>query len=83
MSVFCCIPGGSEVTDHHLLQLDWENDKEINAEVDAAVDDGDSLCWCFCPDSLIDHIAAKVLALEMDDKLLILVCECVRGQHNN
>ncbi len=31
------------------------------------------------PDSLVDHIAAKVLALEMNDELLILVCEIVRG----
>jgi hypothetical protein len=65
------------------LQSDWENDKEFNVEVDAAVDTGDSLCQGFCLDSRIDHIAAKVLAPEMDDELLILVCEFMRGQHNN
>jgi hypothetical protein len=79
MSVICCIPRGSEVADFHLLQLDWENDNELDAAVDAAIDDGDSSCRRFCPDSLLDHIAAKVLALEMDDELLILVCELVRG----
>jgi hypothetical protein len=29
----------------------------------------------FCPDSLLDHIAAKVFAPEMDEELLIVVCE--------
>jgi hypothetical protein len=47
--------------------------------VDAAIEDGDSLCCHFCLDSLVDHMAAKVLAPEMDDELLILVCELVRG----
>jgi hypothetical protein len=61
------------------LQTDWENDKELDAAVDIAIDDGDSLCHCFCLDSLVDHIAAKALAPEMDDELLILVCELVRG----
>ncbi len=51
--------------------------------MDAAVDDGDSFCRHFCPDLLINHIAAKVLAPGMDDELLILVHEFVRGQHNN
>ncbi len=51
--------------------------------MDAAVDDGDSLCQHFCLDTLIDLITAKVLALEMDDELLILVCDFVRGQHDN
>jgi hypothetical protein len=83
MRVICCIPGGSEVADFHLLRSDWENDKELNAKVDAAVDDGDSLCCCFCLDSLMDHIAAKMLSPKMDDELLILVCEFMRGQHNN
>ncbi len=43
--------------------------------MDAAIEDGDSLCRCFCPDSLVDHIAAKVLAPEIDEELQILVCE--------
>jgi hypothetical protein len=51
--------------------------------VNAAVDDGEFLHRRFCPNSLIDHIAAKVLAPEMGDELLILVGEVVRGQHNN
>jgi hypothetical protein len=75
MSIICCILGGSEVADFHLLRLDWENDKELNTEVDTAIGDGDSLCRFFCLDSLVDHIAAKVLAPEMDDDFLILVCE--------
>ncbi len=66
----CCIPGRSEVTNFHFLRLDWENDKELDTKVDAANNDGDSLCHCFCPDSLVDHIAATVLAPEMDDGLL-------------
>jgi hypothetical protein len=40
-------------------------------KVYAAIQDGDSLCCCFCPDSLLDHIAAKVFAPEMDEELLI------------
>jgi hypothetical protein len=51
--------------------------------VDAAVEDSDSSCCYFCSDSLLDHIAAKVFAPEIDEKLLILVCELVRGQDNN
>jgi hypothetical protein len=47
--------------------------------VDAAIEDSDSLCCCFFPDSLLDHIAAKVFALEMDEELLVVVCELVRG----
>jgi hypothetical protein len=46
---------------------------ELAAEVDAAIEDGDSLCCCFCPDSLLDHIAAKMFAPEMDEELLIVV----------
>jgi hypothetical protein len=79
MSIICCILRGCEVADFHLLQLDWQNDKELDAKVDATIDDEDSLCCHFCLDSLVDHIAAKVLAPEMDDELLILVCELVRG----
>ncbi len=47
--------------------------------MDAAIEDGDSLCYRFCPDSLFDHIAAKVFALETDEELLIMVCKLVRG----
>jgi hypothetical protein len=83
MSIICCIPGGSEVADFHLLQLDWENDKKLATEVDAVIDTGNSSCRRFCPDSLIDHIAAQVLTPEMDDELLILVCKFMSGQHNN
>jgi hypothetical protein len=83
MSIICCILEGSGVADFHLLRLDWENDKELDTKMDAAIDDGDSLCCHFCPDSFVDHIAAKVLALKMDDKHLILVCELVREQENN
>jgi hypothetical protein len=83
MSVICCILGVSEVADFHLLRSDWENDKELDTKVDAAIEDGDSLCCHFCPDSLVDHIAAKVLALEMDKELLILVCELARRKDNN
>jgi hypothetical protein len=79
MSIIWCIPGGSEVADFHLSMLDWENGKEFDAKVDAAIDDGDSLCRHFCQDSLVDHIAGKMLAPEMDDELLIFVCELVRG----
>ncbi len=79
MSIICCIPGGSEVADFHLLRSDWEHDIELANKVDAAIEDGDSLCCLFCPDSLLDHIAAKVFATEMDEELLIVVCELVRG----
>jgi hypothetical protein len=79
MSIICCILRGSEVADFHLLRSDWGNDKELNTEVDTAIKDGDSLCHRFCPDLLLDHIAAKVLAPEMDEELLIVVCELVRG----
>ncbi len=75
----CCILGGSEDADLNLYRSDWENDIEVATEVDAAIEDGDSLCCCFCPDSLLDHIAAKVFAPEMDEELLIVVCELVRG----
>jgi hypothetical protein len=37
MSVICCILGGSEVADFHLLWSDWENDKELDTKVDAAM----------------------------------------------
>ncbi len=47
--------------------------------MDAAIEDGDSLFCCFCPDSLLDPVAAKVFAPEMDEELLIVVCELVRG----
>ncbi len=47
--------------------------------MDAAIEDGASLCCPFCPDLLFDHIAAKVFAPEMDEELLIVVCELVRG----
>jgi hypothetical protein len=47
--------------------------------VDAAVEDGDSLCCRFCLDSLLDHIAAKIFALDMDEELLTMVFELVRG----
>ena len=40
---------------------------------DAAIEDGDSLSCRFCQDSLLDHIAAKVFAPEMDEELLIVV----------
>jgi hypothetical protein len=45
---------------------------ELATKVDAAIEDGDSWYCHFCPDSLFDHIAAKVLALEMDEELLIV-----------
>ncbi len=41
--------------------------------MDAAIEDGDSLYCRLCPDSLFDHIAAKVFAPEMDEELLIMV----------
>ena len=52
---------------------------ELATEVDAAIEDGDSLFCRFFPDSLLDHIAAKVFAPEMDEELLIVVCELVGG----
>ncbi len=52
---------------------------ELATEVDAAIEDGDSLSCRFCPDSLLDPIAAKVFAPEMDEELLIVVWELVRG----
>ncbi len=47
--------------------------------MDAAIEDGDLLYCRFYPDSLFDHIAAKVFAPEMDEELLIVVCELVKG----
>jgi hypothetical protein len=46
---------------------------ELATNVDAAIEDGDSSCCSFCPDSLLDNIAAKVFAPEMDEELLIVV----------
>jgi hypothetical protein len=46
---------------------------ELATKDDAAKEDGDSSCCRFCPDSLLDHIAAKVFALEMDEEILIVV----------
>ncbi len=46
---------------------------ELATEVDAAIENGDSLCCRFCPDSLLDHIADKVFAPDMDEELLIVV----------
>ncbi len=46
---------------------------ELATEVDAAIADGDTSCCHFCLDSLLDHIAAKVFAPEMDEELLIVV----------
>jgi hypothetical protein len=46
---------------------------ELATKVDAAIENDDSLCCCFCPNSLLDHIAAKVFAPEMDEELLIAV----------
>jgi hypothetical protein len=46
---------------------------ELATKVDAAIEDGASLCCCLCPDSLLDHIAAKVFAPEMDEELLVVV----------
>ncbi len=65
--------GGSEVADFHLLLKDEERDMELATKVDAEIKDGDSLGCCLCPDSLLDHIAAKVFAPEMDEELLIVV----------
>ncbi len=46
---------------------------ELATKVDAAIEDGDSLCCHFCPDSLLDHITAKVFTSEMDEELLKMV----------
>jgi hypothetical protein len=46
---------------------------ELATKVDAANENGDSSCCCYCPDSLPDHIEAKVFAPEMDEELLIVV----------
>jgi hypothetical protein len=46
---------------------------ELATKVDAAIEDGNSLCCQFCPESLLDHVAAKVFAPEMDEELLIVV----------
>ncbi len=46
---------------------------ELAIKVDAAIEDGDSSCCHFCPDSLLNHIAAKVFAPEVDEELLIVV----------
>jgi hypothetical protein len=46
---------------------------ELATKVDAAIEDGVSLCCRFCPDSILENIAAKVFALEMDEELLIVV----------
>ncbi len=73
MSVICCILGGSEVADFHLLLQGEERDIELANKVDAAIEDGDSLYFRFCLDSLFDHIAAKVFAPEMNEELLIVV----------
>jgi hypothetical protein len=43
MSIICCILGGSEIADFHLLWLDWENDKQLDTKVDAAIEDGEIL----------------------------------------
>jgi hypothetical protein len=44
---------------------------KLTTKVDAAIEDGDSLCCRFYMDSLLDHIAAKVFPPEMDEELLI------------
>jgi hypothetical protein len=46
---------------------------ELATKVDAAIEDGDSSCCCFFPDSLLNHIAAKVFAPEIDEELQIVV----------
>jgi hypothetical protein len=48
-------------------------DIELATKVNAAIEDGDSLCCRFCPDLLLDHIAATVFTPEMDEELLIVV----------
>ncbi len=73
MSAICCILGEGEVADFHLLLQNEEHDMELATEVNAVIEDGDSLCCRFCPDSLLDHIAAKVFTPEMDEDLLIMV----------
>jgi hypothetical protein len=52
---------------------------KLATKVDAAIEDGDSSCCPFCPDSLLNHIAAKVFAPKLDEELLIVVLEFVRG----
>jgi hypothetical protein len=51
---------------------------ELTTEVDAAIEHGDSSHYHICLDSLLDHIAAKVFAPEMDEELLIVFRELVR-----
>jgi hypothetical protein len=46
---------------------------ELATKGDAAIEDGDSFCCHFCPDSLLDHIAANVFVSEMDEELPIVV----------
>jgi hypothetical protein len=46
---------------------------ELVTKVDAAIEDGDSLCCRFCPDSFLYRIVAKVFVPEMDEELLIVV----------
>jgi hypothetical protein len=46
---------------------------ELATKMDAAIEDGVSLCCRFCLDSLLDPIAAKVFAPEMDEELLLVV----------
>jgi hypothetical protein len=46
---------------------------KLATKVDAAIEDDDSSCCHFCPDSLLDHIAAKVFAPEIDEELLIVL----------
>jgi hypothetical protein len=46
---------------------------KLATKVDAAIEDGDSSCCRFCTESLLDHLAAKVFAAEMDEELLIVV----------
>jgi hypothetical protein len=46
---------------------------DLATELDAAIEDGDSSCCRICLGSLLDHIAAKVFAPEMDEELLIVV----------
>jgi hypothetical protein len=46
---------------------------ELATKVDAAIEDDDFLYCHFCPDSLLDNIAAEVFTLEMDEELLKVV----------
>jgi hypothetical protein len=46
---------------------------ELATKVDAAIEDNDSSCCHFCPVLILNHIAAKVFAPEMDEELLIVV----------